>query len=45
MILHVKVKLPYEEAKNRCEKSKDARMVEFRNEEEWNEVINRNVSI
>ena len=30
--------MPYEEAKSRCEISKDAQVVEFLDEKEWREV-------
>lgn len=38
LVLHVKEKLHFEEAKVRCEISYDAHLVEFWNEEEWSEV-------
>ena len=38
-VLHVRAKLPYEEAKVRCQLSHDAHLLEFWNEDEWNEVM------
>ena len=38
LVLHVDEDLRYEEAKTRCEISYDAQLVEFWDNEEWNEV-------